>query len=223
MASCARHDLVWLAEQGWQQALDDAPVVLQPALQRWRERRLPAIVRRQDADASASDICLGIALPPQGGHKQRIGLRVALANIVATCPPPAVEAMMAVAPADWQAPLAEFHASAAAAGISFRAYGSAALQYLTGEQYVTPASDIDLLFQPRTRGQLAAGVALLSSYSTRLPLDGEIVFPSGQAVAWKEWAGALNATGAPRVLVKARDAVRLMKTDELLATLDDCT
>jgi phosphoribosyl-dephospho-CoA transferase len=48
-----------------------------------------------------------------------------------------------------------------------------------------------------------------------LPLDGEIVFPSGDAVAWKEWAGA------ERVLVKRASAVRLAPVAELLSTLED--
>jgi phosphoribosyl-dephospho-CoA transferase len=77
-----------------------------------------------------------------------------------------------------------------------------------------PDSDIDLLFFPANRNALDAGLALLERYSAVLPLDGEIVFPSGDAVAWKEW---LNAD---RVMVKDAVTVRLAPTAALLATLD---
>ena len=46
---------------------------------------------------------------------------------------------------------------------------------------------------------LDAALALLGKHAQRLPLDGEIVFPGGRAVAWKEWAAA--RAGARRLPV----------------------
>jgi phosphoribosyl-dephospho-CoA transferase len=60
------------------------------------------------------------------------------------------------------------------------------------------------------------GLALLDDYSRQLPLDGEIVFPSFQAVAWKEWRNAVPAASRTRVLVKRIDCVLLAEPATLL-------
>jgi phosphoribosyl-dephospho-CoA transferase len=107
--------------------------------------------------------------------------------------------------------------NAGAAGYALRSYGSLALQAITGARYLTASSDIDLLFCPVTTSQLEAGIALLSSHQASLPLDGEVMFPGGDAVAWREWRDA-RARGA-RVLVKRIDAVRLADPAALVAAL----
>jgi phosphoribosyl-dephospho-CoA transferase len=57
---------------------------------------------------------------------------------------------------------------------------------------------------------------LLDHYSLQLPLDGEIIFPSGQAVAWKEWRNAASTAIGTRVLVKRIDCVLLAEPATLL-------
>jgi phosphoribosyl-dephospho-CoA transferase len=99
-------------------------------------------------------------------------------------------------------------------------YGSLAMQSLTGRSYVTQDSDIDLLCEPRSEKDLQYIVALLSRHARHLPLDGEIVFPSGQAVAWKEWVGAMQKDTGARVLAKHLDAVALMRTAQLRQSLE---
>jgi phosphoribosyl-dephospho-CoA transferase len=94
-------------------------------------------------------------------------------------------------------------------------FGSLAMQTLTGERYLGDSSDIDLLLRPRDHAQLAAGLALVASHAGRLPLDGEIEFPLGHAVSWKEWLGACTDP-ADRVLAKRLDAVALLRRDTLL-------
>jgi phosphoribosyl-dephospho-CoA transferase len=89
------------------------------------------------------------------------------------------------------------------------------MQALTGITYLTPTSDIDILLHPRSVDDLHAGLALLQHHATTLPLDGEIVFPDGAAVSWKEWA----ASGDERVLVKHIGGVRLSGKAPLLAQL----
>jgi phosphoribosyl-dephospho-CoA transferase len=59
---------------------------------------------------------------------------------------------------------------------------------------------------------------MLEWHAAVLPLDGEIVFPTGAAVSWKEWLGAGPARA--RVLVKDAGAVRLAHMADLLATLE---
>jgi phosphoribosyl-dephospho-CoA transferase len=90
------------------------------------------------------------------------------------------------------------------------------MQALTGLSYVRPGSDLDLLIHPRSLAELQAALLLLRRHADALPLDGEIVFPDGGAVAWREFAGA-GATET--VLVKASGAVRLVARTELLAML----
>ena len=98
-----------------------------------------------------------------------------------------------------------------------RVFGSLAMQSFTGLPYLTDSSDIDVLFAPADRKQLDEGLALLSAASAHVPLDGEIVFPGGAAVSWKEWRDAGEA--GRTVLVKTIDEVRLSEPDSLLAML----
>jgi phosphoribosyl-dephospho-CoA transferase len=105
-----------------------------------------------------------------------------------------------------------------AGALSVRVFGSVAMQALTGLQYVTATSDVDVLFEPASRAALEDGLALLSRHAAVLPLDGEIVFPGGAAVSWKEWRMAMAHPA--KVLVKDLRSVRLADTASLLARLE---
>jgi len=94
------------------------------------------------------------------------------------------------------------------------------MQSLTSLPYLSASSDIDLLFYPRDRNQLDEGLQLLRLYAKHLPLDGEIVFPSGRAVAWKEWADTSARPDAMRILAKSMQAVNLSPCASLLAELE---
>jgi phosphoribosyl-dephospho-CoA transferase len=217
-----RHSLVWLSAQGWQSCRDRSGNNLAPsshaALAHWQQSDWPAIVRRADVDCAQHQVCLGLALPPdpQSGHKVRIALRAPVAEVRQIRPPLAIDAVLAAAPARWRAALCVLAADASRQKLAFGVYGSVALQALTGASYVSATSDIDLLFSPRTQAQLEAGIALLQQHAQSLPLDGEILFPSGQAVAWKEWVQASG--NSPRVLVKDDRGVQLSTLAALLAS-----
>lgn len=213
----SRHELVWLSAPGWEAARACAQSVQLAALERWQREDWPAIVRRSDADAGPGQVCLGIALAPNpaDGSKRRIALRALKANVARTIAALSLRDALDAAPPAWRDGLAALDAQAA--GLNLRAYGSLALQAVTGQPYLRPASDIDLLFYPRTLGELRCGLALLEAHAISLPLDGEVVFPSGAAVAWKEWIAAQR--DAARVLVKDSDAVRLADPRTLLAEL----
>lgn len=213
-----RHDLAWLSGQGWRSAIAGARPEHRAALEQWQQNDWPAVVRRRDADAGEDETCLGIPLPPDPatGAKTRIALRVRRDHIVVSTPPLPLRA----APLNKE--LAALQALAAptasTAEITLHIYGSLAMQALTGQRYTRPGSDIDLLFYPVCKRQLDAGLALLSAHAQSMPLDGEIVFPDGCAVSWKEW---LQATAhRSRVLVKDMDAVRLAEPAQLLAMLE---
>jgi phosphoribosyl-dephospho-CoA transferase len=209
----SRHDLVWLTGRGWGAALERALPGQRAAIEQWRREDWPAVVRRADIGLAAGGVSLGIPLPPTSdGVKGRIALNASEIDVAQRRPALALTAAARAAPAHWRTTL-----DALAASLPLQAYGSLAMQAITGQAYLTPASDIDLLFFPSNRNALHAGLALLEQHCTMLPLDGEIVFPSGAAVAWKEWLVA--GRNEARVLVKDAGAVRLAPMAELMAGL----
>jgi phosphoribosyl-dephospho-CoA transferase len=214
----ARHDLIWLSGAGWDEAQRAATPAQQPALAQWRQAGWPATVRRRDADAGPEQVCLGLTLPidDTGAARIRLGLRCMEADVARQRPPLSLQEAAQALPPAWRTAYAGLERQAAVAGLEMRVYGSLALQALTGAPYLTARSDIDLAFFPRDAAQLNHGLALLDDYSRQLPLDGEIVFPSGQAVAWKEWRNAVSAPGRTRVLVKRIDCVLLAEPAALL-------
>lgn len=217
----ARHDLVWLSGQGWRELLARAMPGHAPAIAAWRQADWPLVVRRAEADQAPGQVALGLALPPrpEDGRKVRIACCVAVEHIRRREAPLSL-AQAAAALARWNAALAALAAEAAERDIALRVYGSVALQVLTGQAYLGPGSDIDLLAQPRDAAELDAALALLRAHAAGLPLDGEIVFPGGRAVAWREWAAARAGAAGSRVLVKEMTRVALVATDALLASLD---
>jgi phosphoribosyl-dephospho-CoA transferase len=104
--------------------------------------------------------------------------------------------------------------------VDCRVFGSLAMQTLTGDRYLGAGSDVDLLLRPLDGAQLDVGLALVARHAQSLPLDGEIEFPFGHAVSWKEWLGAETQQGADRVLAKHLDTVTLLRRDELLGQFD---
>lgn len=217
-----RHNRVWLTTAGWKLACATALAAHVKELTRWAENDWPAIIRRSESALSPNILCLGLAAPPDPhtGMKTRIPFLVSTEHIVRHDVPLAIISAEKALPAAWQNDFAELAEKVTDSGLEFRVYGSAAMQAITGLSYLTPASDIDLLFYPQTKGQLLAGVALLTSYATKLPLDGEIVFPSGRAVAWKEWVQAANNPAQPRVLAKGTFTLALASVADLCAELE---
>lgn len=197
----SRHDLVWLTPAGWDAAIARAP---HPALTLWRARDWPAVVRRHEDGVPAGAVCLGIPLPLSFGARQRLALTADFSHVARREAPLPLADALACAPPEWLAALVTLQRAAA---IDLRVFGSLAMQSLTGLAYVRAQSDIDLLITPATYAELGAALALLAQASTLLPLDGEIVFADGAAVAWKEWLAA-RRDGA-RVLVKALHGIRL--------------
>jgi phosphoribosyl-dephospho-CoA transferase len=223
----ARHDLVWLTQRGWQHALATAPANCVEAIDMWRDAAWPAVVRRADGGLPPGQLSIGISLPPDpaDGAKRRIACRVPVAEVRQHLPPLPLAQAIAAAPEPWRPRLAALERQAAAGDLALRVYGSVALQALTGQAYLTAASDIDLLLHPVTLAQFHSGLDLLDFHARRLPLDGEIVFPGAHAVAWKELSGALAGAAGARVLLKHLHGVSLAATDALLATMKDdvCT
>lgn len=200
-----------LPEECWQDA--DA----------WRRHDWPAVVRRPDEQALPNEcakIALGLSSVPSenqaGGSRKRIALVASPEDVARSAMPVLLSDAMASAPDRWRDGLAELAAAGQRAGVTLRAFGSLAWQHLTGAPCMTARSDVDLLFHPASVQQLDAGLALLAAHASHLPLDGEIVFPNGDAVAWKEWRQARASSAGCRVLVKHLCGVRLVPAAALL-------
>ena len=210
--------LVWLDDAGWDAAQATTEPQHKGAFKLWQSRSWPLIVRRADADAGDDEICLGLPLPPDEdtGEKVRISLRARERHIKKATGAMELAAVLSSSSNPSRAPLAALERDAA--GLRLRVYGSHAMEAITGLPYVSPTSDIDILFHPASRWQLEEGVATLSHHASRLPLDGEIVFPGGAAVSWKEWRIAM--ANPAKVIVKELHTVRLADTASLLALLE---
>lgn len=218
----ARHDLVWLTGRAWQRVRADAPPAAQAALERWRDSGWPAVVRRAEAGQAPNEVAIGFPLPPrpQDGGKLKVGCRIELADVRRrTRALPLVAALDAV-PEQWRDSLALLESQAAEAGVGLAVYGSVALAALTGQYYLTPHSDIDVLLQPTSRRQLMKGLDLLAWHAGILPLDGEVVFPDGRAVAWKELRAAFAGAPGTRVLSKGVERIALVLPEQLISTLE---
>ena len=204
----SRHDLVWLTDAGWHAAIAQSG---NAELERWRKHGWPAIGTRRPPDLGPDCVSVGIPLPPSAdGSKGRVAITLERVHVAASSRPLPLPELVHWAPQAWRGSLQILTGT-----VRLRGYGSLAMQALTGLPYLRPASDIDVLFAPASQRELDAGLQALAACP--LPLDGEIQFPGGASVAWREWLNA-TATGE-RVLVKAPDGVRLESAAVLMATL----
>lgn len=108
----------------------------------------------------------------------------------------AVVAGLPAAPAAWLALPAQLHR----VGLCARVYGSHGWQHLTGLAYCHGASDLDLLIPVADHATASRAATLLAAIDDEAGLlDGELCFPDGRAVAWREWRRW--SQGATRVVL----------------------
>jgi phosphoribosyl-dephospho-CoA transferase len=210
-----RHDLVWLSARGWERVLAGSGQASghAAALAAWQQGGWPATVRRADADGSSDTVALGISVLAAGAGKLRIGFCAALSDVINSTAALALAHLPPELPAAWRTHVPALQADLQGLPVQF--YGSASHQAVTGQVYLRDQSDLDLLACPRSPAELNFMLAKFARHGEALPLDGEIVFPSGAAVAWKEWQGAVH--DGDRVLVKDARMVRLASRAALLA------
>jgi len=212
-----RHDLVYLHPQAaWDSPCAAAGSPLWQAAERWIAGGRPLVVARQPDDQA---LLLGLALP-QTFNRQRLSILVAPSAVARCRPALAVADCLSRLPADQALPLRELAGRAASCSATLGVYGSLAWETLSGEVYRHAASDIDLICDVATPAQFDAMLAALQRTEKKLncKLDGEIRFPDGQAVAWREILAKLKTPAAP-VLVKGLREVGLQPLENLIATL----
>ena len=208
-----RHDLVYLGPQGWratlaaQGDLADASLVA-----RWRQEGWP-MIRRRATPGEPEGVALGLPLPPSAG-KRRLSFLAQPDDIVSVARPPLLKSADASAPLAWRPTLKRLGELAQRHSVEARVFGSLAWRTLTGLDYLTDRSDLDLLLELRREtdiDRLTADMAVIQA-DAPVRLDGELMRDDGAAANWRE----LHA-GAAEVLVKSIDAVGLLDRDHFIS------
>jgi phosphoribosyl-dephospho-CoA transferase len=212
-AALRRHDLVHVSALAWRGFLEGRGDLSRESLiAEWVERGRPFVVRRS-APEETDGLALGLPLPPYAG-KRRIAFQMQHDAIVSRAPPPSLSATLPGAPIAWAATLDRLKSATARYGVEARVFGSLAWRTLTGLEYLTPDSDLDLLLSmPRERELGCLTTELLAiEQAAPMRLDGEWVREDGASVNWRE----LHA-GARQVLVKTVREVALVDSADFLA------
>lgn len=181
-------------------------------LARWPKMRWPAI-RRRALPCEADGLALGLPLPPSAG-KKRISLLVDFNHVASVARPPLLRQARAYAPRNWWPTLDRLDGLARRHAVDARVFGSLAWQSLTGLDYVTGRSDLDVLFEFQGETDLDRFVADVAEIETGAPmrLDGELTGADGAAVNWREFHG-----GASELLVKSIERVVLLGRHQFIS------
>jgi phosphoribosyl-dephospho-CoA transferase len=214
LLSLRRHQRVWLSCAAAQprMVLDDERQ--RPLAHAHRARGAAFVARRIQSGDRAGYVPLGLSLPKTSALRS-LALCVAPDAVERIDEAlPLAEALLVQDPVvqAWRACLERLDDLIAATGVILRVYGSLAWQHMTGTQYVRADSDVDLLVCPRSEEQARACLRILhtASLNSTVRLDGEIQFPDGRAVAWRELY-----RNADCVLAKSVGAVELVRAEQV--------
>ena len=213
-----RHDLVYLrASAAFETPCVEAGGPFWLVARDWIAQGRPLVAARQPA--TAPGVLLGLTLPLHSERK-RLTIQVDRSSIVAVQPPLTLARCMALLPVDSATVLGELESRINGSKARIGVFGSLAWEALSGETYRHAASDIDIICDVATPAQFKVALDALQQAAAELPcaLDGEIRFPDGNAVAWREILANLERPNAT-VLVKGNEEVRLLPLRALLASL----
>jgi phosphoribosyl-dephospho-CoA transferase len=212
MKNLARNQLVWIDTQAWQRIeAREWDAQARDILAHWRGHGLPLVVCRQRDEATGDEICVGLPAP-SAWCRRRLALRVRPDHIKVTGVFPT---LLQVARSNrWGRPGLDLALALSACGAEARVYGSHGWQFLTGLSYLHVASDIDLSLKVDHFEAAAQVVRTLAAAELPRRIDGEIVFASGEAIAWREFQHLLAGQTA-QLMVKERCRVRLATMKEV--------
>lgn len=204
-----RHDLIFVRPAAWHTLIETrGDLSADPLVALWVDRGWPLITRRAMPD-EMHGVALGLPLPPFAG-KRRLSFLLQPDDIISIARPPLLNSASGSAPLVWWPTLDRLGELALRHSVEARVFGSLAWRILTGLDYLTDRSDLDLLLEVRREtdlDRLAADLAA-SEADTPMRLDGELMRDDGAAVNWREFRG-----GADEVLVKGIDGVGLLDRD----------
>ena len=208
-----RHDLVFVTRTGWRALFAmREDLAVDPLATRWPEEGWPTI-RRRALPHEPAGVPLGMPLPPSAG-KRRLSFLLQSHDVGEIARPPLLSVASRSAPRAWWPTLGHLEKLALRYSAEARVYGSLAWQIVTGLEYLSDRSDIDVLLDVHCHTDLdglAAGLAEIEA-TAPMRLDGELMREGGVAVNWRELR-----SGAREVLVKDVDGVRLLSRDLFVA------
>lgn len=217
MEALRRHRLVRLTSDGWATVLArpwDAPA--RDCLAHWAANGLPLVVTRQSPVAGSDVTALGLPAPACW-ERRRIALHVAASSLLGFEEFPELAAVLTLLPESARAAACDLQAGLRGCGASARVFGSYGWQALTGLDHVRPGSDLDVLVQVEDAAHADDVAHRLGNSAIAQPrLDGELMFPDGSAVAWREWS-QWRAARTRAVLVKRLTGAMLLRNASLAA------
>lgn len=208
-----RHDLVFVREIAWRHLMRvRADLAMDPLVASWVQRGWP-LVSRRSTPGDLEGVPLGLPLPPFAG-KRRISVVLPPGDIVEVASSPPLALASRAAPRDWWSALDALEEVARQHAINLRVYGSLAWRALTGLDYLTPSSDVDVLFCLRGTTNVQGLVAAIGHIDSKAPMriDGELLREDGAAASWRE-----IHEGASDVLVKTERSVALREASSFMS------
>lgn len=213
-----RHDRVFLRYgTPFRSACAEIEPAVQACVREWIDAGRPLVAARQPS--AASGVVLGLTLPTALGRK-RLGVLVEARDISVVRAPLSLADCLQRLPSHEAEALRGLERHMGRLGVVPGVYGSLAWEVIADAVYRHADSDIDLICDVSSLSQLCVTLAALRQCAASLAgrLDGEIRFPNGDAVAWKELAQHVDSPQAS-VLVKGAHEVGLLTVQELLASL----
>jgi phosphoribosyl-dephospho-CoA transferase len=182
-----------------------------PLVGSWADRGWPVIVRRRAEADDPGLVPVGLPLPPAAG-KCRIAFRLPADGVLQRSSPPLLSTAARVADPGWRSTIASLLALGASIGVEPSAFGSLLWQHQTGLTYLSPHSDLDVLWPVPPGFDVLSLVFGIAEVQREAPLriDGEVIFPDGSAVNWRELWMAHRAADRASVMAKTMEGVRLL-------------
>lgn len=216
MNALQRNQLVWLGEPAWRSLLARPwDMQGQALLGHWHAQQLPLVVCRQRQPELPHSVSLGLPAPLQW-ERRKLSLDAVAADIARTGSFPLLASLALDTGQALQVQELLHHMDALE--VPLRVYGSFGWQHLCGMPCVRESSDLDLLAHVPDLGTAGQVVWLLQGLKLPWRVDGELVFPNGWGLAWREYAQLIGGK-ADRVLVKQYSGAQLCSMAELRAEL----
>ena len=211
MTRLVRNRLVWVFDAAWEEVVARVPdEQAREIVAHWRTQELPLVVTSQPAGIGAGRVAVGLPAPRRWSRR-RLAFDVALDAVGRHDRFPTLR--QAALHYRWQG-AAELDHTLGGLGAAAYVYGSHGWQLLSDQPYLHDGSDIDLCIEVSDFETACALVPHLERAALERPVDGELVFCEGSAVAWREF-GQMLARRTDRVLIKRLEGPRLVPADLL--------